>query len=65
MATITPTPKILSTSLKGIRNSCFLKYKIAPSVTTVIKSLNQTSNPSFSVINLPKIAVKPAKKTAI
>ena len=31
---------------------------------TVIKSLNHTSKPSFSVISLPKIAVKPAKKTA-
>lgn len=32
---------------------------------TVIKSLNQTNNPSLSVISFPKIAVKPAKKTAI
>ena len=65
MATMAPVPKIFNKSLKGIRNNCFLKYKIPPSVITVIKRRNQTSNPSFSVINLPSIAVKPAKKTAI
>ena len=65
MATITPTPKIFKISLKGIRTNCFLKNKMGPKVTTVIKSRYQTNNPSFSVINLPSIAVKPAKKTAI
>ena len=65
MATITPTPKIFNASLKGIRINCFRKNKIAPKVTTVIKSRYQTNNPSFSIINLPSMAVKPAKKTAI
>ncbi len=65
MATMVPTPKILNTSLTGIRSSWFLKNNMAPNVTTVINRRYQTSNPSFRVINLPSIAVKPAKKTAI
>ena len=65
MATIIPTPNILSISLNAIRFSSFLKYKMAPNVATVMNNLNHTSNPSFSVISLPNMAVKPARKTAI
>lgn len=65
MATISPTPNIFPISLNDIRFSSFLKYKIAPRVATVIKSLNHTSNPSFNVMSLPSMPVKPARKTAI
>jgi hypothetical protein len=33
-------------------------------VTEVIRSRYQTSNPSFRLINLPKMLVNPARKTA-
>ena len=65
MATIKPTANICNASFAGIAFSFFLKYKIVPRVRTVSSSLYHTSSPSFSPMSLPRMAVKPAKKTAM
>ena len=65
MATIKPTPKICKVSFNDKIFNCFLKYSMVPNVSTVISNLYHTSRPSFSPINFPKMAVKPAKKTAV
>ena len=64
MATMAPTPKILTRSFNATRFNSFFKNKIKPSVITVMNKRYQTRSPSLSVINLPNMAVNPAKKTA-
>ena len=45
--------------------SCFLKYKMAVRAKTVSSILYQTNIPSFRPMSFPRMAVKPARKTAI
>ena len=60
-----PTPKIFISFKKEILVNSFLKNSNNAIETALSNILYQTNIPSFKVISFPRIAVNPAKSTAM
>ena len=55
----------LNICFTGMRKDFFEKINVKERKTTVKNMRYQTNNTAFNSINLPKMAVKPARKTPI
>lgn len=60
---INPTATIFMIVLRPIRNGVFRKYKIRNKAEAAIRVRKKTNSTAGIEINLPKMAVKPQRKT--